>query len=244
MSLAFPRRLPWLLAISAAVIALDRASKLWVSSHIELGQAIPVIPGFFRISHVLNDGAAFSLFADSASPEHVRWALITFSALAVLAVLGTLVYLGRSFSATSISLALILGGAIGNLYDRIRFASVVDFLEVHIIHYHWPDFNIADSAIVTGALQPDQQQQPHQPRHNPLLQHPARAKPNQRDEKHHAEQAAPKSMKPFEPKQGFEFVQPHPVMQQFVLRNRLIQRKNPVPLRGRQRQPGSRSYIQ
>ncbi len=66
-------RLPWLLLISIVVIALDRWSKTWVRHHIELGQAIPVIPNVFRITHVLNDGAAFSLFADSASPEHVRW---------------------------------------------------------------------------------------------------------------------------------------------------------------------------
>jgi signal peptidase II len=59
--------------------------------------------------------------------------------------------LGRTISATTIALALILGGAIGNMYDRIRFGYVVDFLEVHIVHYHWPDFNVADSCIVVGA---------------------------------------------------------------------------------------------
>jgi len=100
---------------------------------------------------VLNDGAAFSLFADSASPEHVRWVLIAFSTAAALAVLVALLRLGRQFTLTTVALSLVLGGAIGNDYDRIRFASVVDFLEIHIIHYHWPDFNVADSAIVTGA---------------------------------------------------------------------------------------------
>jgi signal peptidase II len=144
-------RLPWLLLISVVVLALDRWSKVWVSTHIVIGHAIPVIPGFFRITHVLNDGAAFSLFADSASPEHVRWGLIAFSTAAVLAVLIALIRMGRRFTPTTVALALVLGGAVGNDYDRIRFASVVDFLEVHIIHYHWPDFNVADSAIVTGA---------------------------------------------------------------------------------------------
>lgn len=144
-------RLPWLLLISALVLLLDRVTKIWVTQHIELGGAIPVIPGFFRITHVLNDGAAFSLFADSASPEHVRWALIAFSTLAASAVLVALVWLGRRITLTSLALALVLGGAIGNDYDRIRFASVVDFLEVHIVRYHWPDFNVADSAIVVGA---------------------------------------------------------------------------------------------
>lgn len=144
-------RLPWLILISIAVIALDRWSKTWIGNHVELGHAIPVIPKVFRITHVLNDGAAFSLFADSASPEHVRWALITFSTAAVLAVLIALIKMGRRFTLTTLALALILGGAIGNDYDRIRFASVVDFLEVHIFSYHWPDFNVADSAIVVGA---------------------------------------------------------------------------------------------
>jgi signal peptidase II len=146
-----PSRLPWLLLISLGVIALDRWSKLWVAHHIELGQAIPVIPRVFRLTHVLNDGAAFSLFADSASPEHVRWALIAFSSAAALAVLIALIKLGRRFTIATFALSLILGGAIGNDYDRIRFASVIDFLEVHIFSYHWPDFNVADSAIVTGA---------------------------------------------------------------------------------------------
>jgi signal peptidase II len=151
MNLTFPRRLPWLLLIAAVVVLLDRITKQWVTEHIELGQAITVIPGFFRISHVLNDGAAFSLFADSASPDHVRLALITFSLIAAIAVIVALWLVGRRFSLAAIALALVLGGAVGNVYDRIRFASVVDFLEVHIVHYHWPDFNIADSAIVTGA---------------------------------------------------------------------------------------------
>ncbi len=144
-------RLPWLMLISIAVLALDRWSKLWVKAHIELGQAIPVIPRFFRITHVLNDGAAFSLFADSASPEHVRWGLIAFSTAAALAVLIALMKMGRRFTPTTVALALVLGGAVGNDYDRIRYASVIDFLEVHIFRYHWPDFNVADSAIVTGA---------------------------------------------------------------------------------------------
>ena len=146
-----PSRLTWLLLISVFVVALDRWSKTWISHHIELGQAIPVIPKVFRLTHVLNDGAAFSLFADSASPEHVRWVLIAFSTAAALAVLVALLRLGRQFTLTTVALSLVLGGAIGNDYDRIRFASVVDFLEIHIIHYHWPDFNVADSAIVTGA---------------------------------------------------------------------------------------------
>jgi signal peptidase II len=142
---------PYLLLISGVVVLLDRLSKIWVGSHVGRGDFITVIPGVFRISHVFNTGAAFSLFAESLSPTVVRNCLIAFSIVAVIVVLGMIWRMGRAVSTTGIALALILGGAIGNLYDRIRFSYVVDFLEVRIVHYHWPDFNLADSAIVIGA---------------------------------------------------------------------------------------------
>lgn len=151
MSLRFPRRLPWLLLIAMAIISADRITKNWVIHNVPFGGAIPVVPGLLRITHWLNEGAAFSLFADSASPQRVRWALISFSIVAALAVLGILYRLSQRFSLISVALALILGGALGNLHDRIVYSSVVDFIEVHIFSYHWPDFNVADSAIVTGA---------------------------------------------------------------------------------------------
>jgi signal peptidase II len=106
----------------------------------------------FRLTHVLNTGAAFSLFEGSTSPATVRNLLIAFSVFAVIVVLGLLWKFGSTFSLVSFSLALILGGALGNLYDRVRYQHVVDFLEVHIVHYHWPDFNVADSAICIGAV--------------------------------------------------------------------------------------------
>ena len=143
---------PWLLAISALVIALDRITKHWVSRHIVEGDAISVIPGIFRISHVENSGAAFSMFTDLPNPERTRWMLTAFSLLAAVVVLVVLFRVGRRFSLTALSMALVLGGAIGNVWDRIRYGMVVDFLEVHIVHYHWPDFNVADSAIVIGGI--------------------------------------------------------------------------------------------
>ncbi|MGA2806917.1 MAG: signal peptidase II [Terracidiphilus sp.] len=151
MSTLTPRRLPWLLLISAVVIFLDRLTKTWVALHIPMGGAIPVVPHVLRITHWLNDGAAFSLFADSASPHTVRWVLIGFSLVAALAVLVFLVRLGDRFTPTTVALALVFAGALGNVHDRIAYGSVVDFIEVHIFAYHWPDFNLADSAIVTGA---------------------------------------------------------------------------------------------
>ena len=146
-----PRRLPWLLLISAAVVVADRITKDWISSHLRIGQVIPVIPHLLGISHWLNQGAAFSMFADSASPNHVRWGLIAFTLLAAVVVLGALIRLGDRITLTTVALALILGGAIGNVHDRIVYGSVVDFIEVHIYSYHWPDFNVADSSIVVGA---------------------------------------------------------------------------------------------
>jgi signal peptidase II len=110
-----------------------------------------VIPRLLRISHWTNDGAAFSMFAGTASPNLVRWLLIGFSLAAALAVLIAMVRLGQRFTLTTVALALVLAGALGNVHDRIAYGSVTDFIEVHIFSYHWPDFNVADSAIVTGA---------------------------------------------------------------------------------------------
>jgi signal peptidase II len=151
MTTLFPRRLPWLLLISAVVIFLDRLTKSLVAARIPIGDAIPVVPHVLRITHWLNEGAAFSLFADSASPHTVRWVLIGFSLVAALVVLVAMVRLGNRFTLTTIALALVFAGALGNVHDRIVYGSVVDFIEVHIFSYHWPDFNVADSSIVTGA---------------------------------------------------------------------------------------------
>jgi signal peptidase II len=142
---------PLLLLLAAVVVLLDRLSKNWIDRHVGRGDFITVIPGVFRLSHVFNTGAAFSLFAESLSPAIVRNALIAFSVVAIVVVLGMIWRMGRVVSLTGVALALILGGAIGNLYDRVIYRYVVDFLEVRIVHYHWPDFNLADSAIVIGA---------------------------------------------------------------------------------------------
>ncbi len=141
---------PTLLILTALVILADRLSKNWIVAHILPGHAITLIPRVFRLTHVLNTGAAFSL-GESISPLLLRNGLIAFSVIAVFIVAVMLWRVGRELNLTSIALALILGGAIGNLYDRIHLQHVVDFLEVHIVHYHWPDFNVADSCIVIGA---------------------------------------------------------------------------------------------
>ena len=139
------------LSISALVVIIDRITKHIVAQQLPNGQTFTVIPGIFRISDVHNTGAAFSMFAENASPATVRNVLIAFSAVAVIVIFGMLWRVGRTVTLTSVALALILGGAFGNLYDRVRYHYVIDFLEVHIVHYHWPDFNVADSCIVIGA---------------------------------------------------------------------------------------------
>ena len=143
---------PWLLGISALVILLDRITKFWVSKHVGLDNVIVVIPHYFAISHVMNPGAAFSMFSYTAHPERTRWLLTSFSLLVALIVLIILLRIGRRLTLTAFALALVLGGAIGNVWDRIAYGTVVDFLEVHIVYYHWPDFNLADSAIVIGGI--------------------------------------------------------------------------------------------
>ena len=151
---ARPRRRRYfliLLALAAFVTLADHASKKFIVHRLPMGHTHTIIPGVLRISHVLNTGAAFSFLADSASPDLVRKGLILFSAAAVIIVGLLLLRACDSISLTSIALALILGGAIGNLYDRVVYHYVIDFIEVKIIHYHWPDFNFADSAIVIGA---------------------------------------------------------------------------------------------
>ena len=119
MKYTAPRRLHWLLLISAVIIFLDRLTKTWVTLHIPIGGAIPVIPRVLRITHWTNEGAAFSLFANSASPQAVRWVLICFSLLAALMVLFLLVRLGDRFTFTTVALALVFAGALGNVHDRI-----------------------------------------------------------------------------------------------------------------------------
>lgn len=144
-------RIPFL-GISLLIVVIDRLTKLWVMKHIVPSTHIVIIPHVFSISHWMNPGAAFSMFANPADPHRAYLLLTGFSILASLVVFGVLMYIGRRFTVTGLALALILGGAVGNLWDRIAYKEVTDFIAVTIIHYHWPDFNIADSSIVIGGI--------------------------------------------------------------------------------------------
>jgi signal peptidase II len=138
-------------SVSALVILGDRLTKLLAARRVELNfGSVPVIPHFFSITHVENTGAAFSLFAEW--PQRVRIPLLVgFSTVAMIVVCYLLWKSAAKFTCSGLALALILGGAIGNLYDRILFGRVTDFLHFYIGPHTWPDFNIADSAIVCGA---------------------------------------------------------------------------------------------
>lgn len=135
--------------IALAVILLDRATKLLIIQSLRLGQGIPVIPGFFDIVFVLNPGAAFGFLATLS--EQVRNPLfILISVVAVILIIFYHTRYLRSHRLVSVALGLVLGGAVGNLIDRLRYGMVVDFLDVHVGQYHWPAFNVADSAISIG----------------------------------------------------------------------------------------------
>ena len=135
--------------ISLVIVLLDQLAKLLVVRSMRLGQNIPIVSGFFDLTFVLNPGAAFSLFA--TLPEWIRnpFFILISVAAAVLIVAYRSRYL-RENRLASVSLALILGGAIGNLIDRLWYGVVVDFLDAHIYQHHWPIFNVADSAISVG----------------------------------------------------------------------------------------------
>ena len=154
MSASLPANVParpshwtrWLW-LSAAVIVLDQATKQWILALFRPGEELPVT-SFFSLVLAFNSGAAFSFLADGAGWQ--RWLFATFAviACAVMVVLlkrgGSPVFCG--------ALALIVGGALGNLYDRIAIGRVVDFLLFHYQQWHYPAFNVADSAITVGAV--------------------------------------------------------------------------------------------
>ncbi|TLM65596.1 MAG: signal peptidase II [Deltaproteobacteria bacterium] len=137
-----------LLAIVTAVsLILDQATKLYVDSHFELYESLPVIPGFFHLTYIRNQGAAFGILSSGALRIPF---FITVAIIALLAILWYLRSLRADQKLAAFALALIFSGAIGNLIDRVRLGEVIDFLDVFWKHYHWPAFNVADSAICVG----------------------------------------------------------------------------------------------
>jgi len=135
--------------IALSITLLDQVSKFYVQKTLRLGQVVPVIPSFFNLTYVLNPGAAFGFL--SGAPAAIRHPL--FTAISIVAVLFIIYYRARHRQMRllpSVGLACILGGAVGNLIDRLRLGMVVDFLDFYYGAYHWPAFNVADSAITIG----------------------------------------------------------------------------------------------
>jgi len=146
------RRWPW--ALAAAVVALDRSTKHLIETRVAEWEAIPVINGFFRIIHTRNTGIAFSLFADQGAGSGAALLTVLTAALTlfVLVLLWGACRRPQEPWTMAAALALISGGAAGNLFDRVRHGGVTDFLDFSIAGWHWPAFNVADSAITCGAL--------------------------------------------------------------------------------------------
>jgi len=134
---------------AGGVLLLDQISKWVVQQAMAPGELRGVLPGFFNLTYVRNRGAAFGLFSESDSAL-VQVLLVAFS-LAALGLVLVLLWRGTASGAAGWGLALIFGGALGNLLDRLRSGSVVDFLDFYVGSYHWPAFNLADSSIVIGA---------------------------------------------------------------------------------------------
>ena len=143
-------RTPFLI-LAGAVILADQLTKFAVARDLRLGEIRPVVEGVFNLTYTLNRGAAFSLLADSSSSLKLGL-LILVSVVASVIVLAMLWRSRQESWVARTGLALILGGALGNLLDRIRNGSVIDFLDFHFRGHHWPAFNLADATIVVGAL--------------------------------------------------------------------------------------------
>lgn len=142
-------RLSWLW-VSVLVLIIDQASKYYFENALELYQQIVVIPNYFSWMLAYNTGAAFSFLADSGGWQRWLFALIAVVVSTVLVI--WLKRLGRDDTWLAIALALVLGGALGNLYDRIVLGHVIDFIFVHWHEHGFPAFNVADSAICVGAV--------------------------------------------------------------------------------------------
>ncbi len=143
----------WPFLISLAVVLLDRATKHWIETQFRPWDVVTVISGFFQIVHTRNSGIAFGMLGGTGKPG--QWLLIVFS-LCVMALVVSLLWTSSKPASQEhwtlrAALGCVLGGAIGNLYDRLVFGSVTDFLDFYWGVHHFPVFNVADSAITCGA---------------------------------------------------------------------------------------------
>jgi len=128
---------------------LDQALKFYIQQTMRLHETIVVIPGFFHLTYIRNPGAAFGLLANQGNG--FRFVFFGITSLVAVVLLGTLLYkTPQDQWMMPLAISLVLGGALGNILDRIRFGEVVDFIDVFVNDFHWPAFNLADSAITIG----------------------------------------------------------------------------------------------
>jgi signal peptidase II len=134
--------------VAFTILVLDQITKYLAATWLVLHQPVPVIP-MVNLTLMYNTGAAFSLFADAGGWQ--RWFFICFAGVIVIILVLWLWRLTRQEWLLALSLACILGGALGNVFDRVLLGYVIDFIDIYYQHWHWPAFNLADSAIVVGA---------------------------------------------------------------------------------------------
>ena len=134
--------------VSAVVVLLDQLSKLWADSALQLYQSIELIPSL-AIRKIYNSGAAFSFLGDASGWQ--RWFFIALATLVAIVLTVWLYRLQKDQLRMGLALSLVLGGAVGNLIDRVLYGYVIDFIDVYYAGWHWPTFNVADSAITLGA---------------------------------------------------------------------------------------------
>jgi len=138
-----------LFIVAGLVMIIDQVTKAMILKTLPLYTSVPVIPEFFSLTHIQNPGAAFGFMANQNSSLY-KTALLLITSTAVCALFFLYQKIPRSHPLLATGFALVFGGAIGNLIDRIRFGKVVDFLDFYIENLHWPAFNVADSAITVG----------------------------------------------------------------------------------------------
>lgn len=137
--------------IAVVIVVLDQITKYLIDTRMLLHESIPVVQGFFNITYVKNPGAAFGFLADASQ----LFRAFFFIGITIAAIILIVYYIRKTKVRDLLvitPLSLIMGGAVGNLIDRVRFGEVIDFLDVYIGPHHWPAFNVADSAISVGAV--------------------------------------------------------------------------------------------
>lgn len=140
-----------LFAITPPILLLDQVTKIWIEHNLALSQSIQIVQNFFNITHIQNTGGAFGILSGINSIWLQKFFI--FFSLVATGFVGILYFnLSTKQLAPAFGIALIIGGAIGNLIDRIRLGKVIDFLDLYFYSYHWPAFNVADSAITIGAI--------------------------------------------------------------------------------------------